>query len=338
MEIKKNEDRLEWIELLRFISIVCVVMIHSMGGFINTEHGSGNWWFFNVLNSFIHFCVPVFVMISGALLLKREISLSLFLKKRFTRILFPFLFWSIILFVGNIFLRRPLSESSIVVSFFSDLFYGKINSVYWFVYMLIGLYLIAPILTKWIISSKIIEIEYFLLIWLFTLFITVFPFFNMSVNLSYFSGFIGYFILGYYLTNKKIDRIISLRLSVLLIIAGGSITIIGNYFFKDRLVEDYLTPNIMILSVGMFLFIKNFTMPKVLMNNKVILKISKYSFGIYLIHVLFISILDRIFGINCLFISPYLGTFIVTIIVLLCSVVFLEIFKLLPFTKYISGI
>ncbi|MDB0025800.1 acyltransferase family protein [Polaribacter sp.] len=334
--MKENVNRLDWIDLLRFVSIISVVIIHSQGGFYGSLLGSETWWIFNVINSSTHFSVPVFVMISGALLLKNEINLNSFLKRRFARILYPFLFWSFILFLGNIFLDRPLSQNHVITSFISDFLNHKINYVYWYVYMLVGLYLIAPIISIWTINCKRNNIEYFLLIWIFTLFTKSLPFLETSFNLSYFSGFIGYFILGHYLSTQKINK--NIMFSILLIFIGLFITVLGNYFYPGNEFEDYLSPNIMILSSGVFLLFKNFRLPKNIIIKKLILKISRYSFGIYLIHAVFISILDRFFEINSLTISPYLGSFIVSFLSILFSIIFLEFFKRLPFTKLISGI
>jgi surface polysaccharide O-acyltransferase-like enzyme len=334
--MKENTIRIEWIELLRFVSIISVVIIHSLGGFKGSLVGSETWWIFNVINSLTHFSVPVFVMISGALLLKNEINLNSFLKRRFSRVLYPFLFWSFILFLGNIFLNRPLSQNHIITSFFADFLNNEINNVYWYVYMLVGLYLIAPIISIWTINCKRNNIAYFLIIWIFTLFSRSLPILENSFDLSYFSGFIGYFILGYYLSTQKINK--SIMFSSFLILIGLFITIMGNYIYPGNEFENYLSPNIMILSSGVFLLFKNFRLPKNMFLKKLILKISRYSYGIYLIHAVFISILYRYFEINSLTISPYLGFFIVSFLSILFSIIFLEFFKRLPFTRLISGI
>jgi surface polysaccharide O-acyltransferase-like enzyme len=73
-----NKERLEWIDLLRFFAITFVFVFHSRGGYIPSEKGSESWWIFNIVNSFSHFSVPIFVMISGALLLKRDEPINIF--------------------------------------------------------------------------------------------------------------------------------------------------------------------------------------------------------------------------------------------------------------------
>lgn len=182
---------------------------------------------------------------------------------------------------------------------------------------------------------KIFELEYFLLIWSLTLFLGLFPAFNSVINLTYFSGFIGYFILGYYLNTKELKQ--GKILPIALILIGGSITVLGSYLFEDIQWKSYLSPTIVMLSTGVFLFIKNAHLPKLFAIDKLVIKISEYSYGIYLIHAVFISILSRI-GVNSLFISPYIGSFILATAVIMISVMFLEVFKRLPFTKNISGL
>ncbi len=201
--------------------------------------------------------------------------------------------------------------------------------------MLVGLYLIIPVLTKWIQSASEKELIYFILVWLFAQFIQFLKIDNFAINLTYFSGFIGYLVLGYYLSIKEIKQ--QKRISIIFILLGSIATIIGNYYFDNMVMEDYLTPNIILLATGIFLLCRNFSFHKDSFIKKIIVRISVYSYGIYLIHIVFISILSRI-GINSLFISPYIGVFIVSFITLVSSMIFLELFNKIPYTKYISGI
>ena len=86
-----------WLDNARIAAILAVVILHSaVSGVVDTDLGSGYWWAGNLYSAFSRWCVPVFVMISGALLLSpaRQESLGTFYRKRMSRVLWPFLFWS----------------------------------------------------------------------------------------------------------------------------------------------------------------------------------------------------------------------------------------------------
>src|SRR3989304_5868153 len=84
-----------WLDNARISAIFAVVLLHvAYGVVIENDIGTNYWWFANIFDSSARWCVPVFVMISGALLLdssKNEDSLT-FYKKRLSRILLPVLF------------------------------------------------------------------------------------------------------------------------------------------------------------------------------------------------------------------------------------------------------
>ena len=81
-----------WLDNSRILAVCGVVFLHVAAGVVlGHEVGTGDWWFGNVYDSVVRWCVPVFVMISGALLLdpgKKE-DLSTFYKKRLARVLLP---------------------------------------------------------------------------------------------------------------------------------------------------------------------------------------------------------------------------------------------------------
>jgi surface polysaccharide O-acyltransferase-like enzyme len=159
----------------------------------------------------------------------------------------------------------------------------------------------------------------------------------------YFSGFIGYVVLGYYLSIKSFEyskTTINL-ISLFLIFAGVSITIFGTYFLSKRnndFVEyfyNYNTLNVLMSSVGVFLFFKNLEIS----NLKVIKTanfISKYSYGIYLVHVLVLTFMKNI-QIDYDFINPIFAIPIATLICLLVSLLIVFAINKLPYGKYISG-
>ena len=102
-----------WINNARIVSTFAVVFLHvaivfMLDNDIDTEY----WWFGNIFNVLVRWCVPSFVMISGALLLdnKNEESLSKFYSKRLSRVLIPILFWSI-MYLGLTFIHGLLDQN-----------------------------------------------------------------------------------------------------------------------------------------------------------------------------------------------------------------------------------
>ncbi len=140
-----SENRIIELDLLRVVAIFLVILQHSWSMLGLDSAADGMQYHFY---RFAIIGVPLFVMISGSLLLRKEMPVKLFLKKRFTRILLPFVFWTTIVYVISCFLGRyddvhNLKEA--LLCYVPYFFGNKINSVYWFMFMLIGLYLLTPL-------------------------------------------------------------------------------------------------------------------------------------------------------------------------------------------------
>ncbi len=138
------KEKLIWLNNLRVISTIAVIVIHISFPITN-HYGKTSeiiWNIGNLYNSISRFCVPIFFMISGALLLKQDYKLSYFLKKRFWRIIPPLIFWSLIYIFCDYFL---VGEKSFTLIESIKLVIAKIFHIsqfhLWFVYTLLGLYL-----------------------------------------------------------------------------------------------------------------------------------------------------------------------------------------------------
>src|SRR6267154_32982 len=97
MSVTKPQN-LDWINSLRLIALVAVIVLHTAAIPLE-QYGKiplNDWLTADLYNALVRFAVPVFVMITGALLLHREYELGDFLKKRLGRIFTPFLFWSLV--------------------------------------------------------------------------------------------------------------------------------------------------------------------------------------------------------------------------------------------------
>lgn len=303
------------ISFLRILATLSVIVIHVSGPLVVKfgEISSFDWNVANFYDSISRYSVPLFFMISGSLLLSQDYGFIEFLKKRVGKILPPFLFWSLMYSILNryVFISEVFNVSKVV----KDVLYGS-EYHFWFIYALIGVYLFTPILQNWIKNALQKEILYVLIIWILTLIINIpglkiyFP----RIDLSYFSGFLGYFILGYYLKQYIAKEKL---ISVLLIIFGGLITILGTYFFSINDAKfysyfyEYLNLNTLMVSSGIFLLFKKIEISNEKIN-LIVLNLNQCCFGIYLIHPLVLKLLILI-GLDVHILNPVVSILIVSI-------------------------
>lgn len=294
-----------WADRLRNIATVLVIAIHVSSpiahGFsdINTWWWwAGNWW-----NALGRPAVPLFVMLSGYLILSKDYELGPFLKKRFSRIVIPAVFWMSIYMLYSFIARgEPATWWDAIKIIIS----GPVHYHLWFIYLIIGLYLVYPILRPWVRTASEQDILYFLTLcaigtWVYKI-LLVFGQVSIGIYFELFSNNAGYFVLGYYLGTKSASDDANLTMpwrftrhqlswiSLALITAGTVSTAMLSYWFSSAKGQnftffyDYLTPNVSVSAIGWFMFVKT------TFNKKPLLDIEKdfagASFGIYFVHVL----------------------------------------------------
>lgn len=342
-----KETKLQWADSLRALATISVIILHVTAPLLTSMDFLADWWIGNIIQSLVRFSVPIFFMLTGALLFDKEYPVGIFLKKRFFRVIIPFLFWSIpyILFGLTLkILHKEELDFFKVFIFIINQFKNGSSYHLWFVYTLLGIYLFIPIISKWIRNSTNKEILYFLILWLVTILFTypILSIFKTKIDFSYFTGFLGYTVLGYYL--KKINFKSSEKkdfIAIILFFTGLAITIMGTYFlFKlkgkmDELYYEYLTLNVLMCSIGIYLYIKDKEI-----KNQFVLKLlnlmNEFSYGIYLAHVLILILLTKA-GITCFFINPLIGIPLTSLLCLTLSTLIVFLVNKLPFGKYISG-
>ncbi|AFK04933.1 acyltransferase 3 [Emticicia oligotrophica DSM 17448] len=343
-----------WISNLRVFATLTVIMLHCAAGgiYLMGKIPDSWWWICNAANAFGRFAVPIFVMLSGYLLLGKYKNLIDFLSKRFSRIFIPFLVWTLIYMLwGSYFGVIPAEKTKLeIIDILRKIMFGGAGGSghLWFVYMLLGIYLFLPILSKWITQASSQEIKYFLILWVISC--TVYPYFNrflgikINFEIRYFSGYIGYFVLGYFLGNiqfsNAIPKIGYWALGIFVI--SWIITFVGIYFstISNRSIYeanlfDYLSPSVIMMSVTAFLAFKNLFNLEFLPN--LTTQIDKFSYGMYLMHLIPMKTISRQWHINFKWIHPIIGIstqFILTALV--CYFVMLIISKI-PKTSWITG-
>ena len=292
MAVKK--ERIFYYDLLRAFAIIAVIICHVdhfFGPLTSTTQIIAQMTFHDIGR----IGVPIFLMISGALLLNREYpDLSQFLKKRFTRIIYPFIFW-IILILGQLYYYNYNFK------FMWKVFIGE-PSITWYFWVLIGIYLFIPVINTFIKEYGEKGCEYFLAIWFATMILKTFNSYPLWANfdLNLFAGYIGYPILGYYLANKKFnlsDKKVCI-LGLITLLVSLTVFVYLNYFKMPYISLIYQNVPIIFMGAGLFIFIKyldklnKFNSIKNNFIGKAINSLSLYSYGMYFSHVIVVKFLS----------------------------------------------
>lgn len=327
-----------FIDYVRALACVLVCLIHSP---ISSDFSEGIYMAGATLLGLP--CNGLFFMVSGYLLLPLKDDTESFLKKRLSKVLFPTLFWTFFYIILNLALGYDSLEDlwRIILSI---PFARQGTGWLWFMYVLVGLYLVSPIITKWIDSVPKKEFQMYLGLWLTT---CLYPIIGNYVEvmsgvenaLYYFCGYIGYFLLGAYL--KKYPPKLSGWILIALYVTALFVALIAKIADVRILAAqfgDYLSVfaicmcfSIFVLTERMELFYERHGKL-----SAIVLNFSKCSFGIYLIHH-FVNhqIIDRHYLIET-FGCP-LQIVITTILTVLISYVIIYAISWLPFSEYIIG-
>ncbi len=279
-----SNDRISGLDFVRSTAIFLVVLQHgwSMLG-LNLQDGGMQH---HVYSSIIY-GVALFIMLSGALNLRAATPTLPFYRKRFARILPPFLLWGTVTYIISALLGKYSCVNDIpsgIKMYLPFLATGRINDAYWYIYLISALYLITPLIQRVLCGDG--KIQKFTLAAIILIWLAVESFTSIS---GVFGTFLLYF--GYYVSGLFFLKYVTHRNRRLTLTAGS----LGFVIF--------FTLNVCLRSNGHQSFIAEcgevFSMFAVLseMNceNRVIERLSRYSFFIYLTHFIIIGALYSIF-------------------------------------------
>jgi surface polysaccharide O-acyltransferase-like enzyme len=309
-----------------------------------------NWFTVDIYGAVANMGVPLFVMLSGALLLdaaKADEPMKVFYKKRFMRIGLPMILGTIIYFAWAVFLsRQPLTSIDVL----KGVLMGSSGHL-WFLYLLIGLYMVTPflrILVKYMDRRKFL---YLLIIWLVgnvaVPFINQFASFGYNPVMFVITGWVGYFLLGAYLVQVKVKRWVA----AVGLVAGLGSTLFGSWLLSAAAGIKYvnyfhepLNLTLIVASTSMFLLLT--AIPKTKIENinptlKTALHwISKNTLPIYIFHIIVMQTLEiGYLGItlNQGTLNPIIEIPLLAIIVFFLTVVIIYPLKKIPYLKYAIG-
>lgn len=285
-------------DVVRAIATVLIIVTHSTSilGFDNPD---------NFLNGLVYskttfFGLGLFTMLSGALQVKEKYSVSEFYKKRFVRILVPFVFWATIAYAISSVLGKYDNIHSVrdaVVNYIPALLLHKINVAYWYIYLILLLYVMTPLFAVVFgRNRKLLAIV--LLIWL-----AVETFLTVKGLVGVVVFYTGLYLLGFFIDNLVRRTDVSLIWGL-----GGFISLFAVCAFISSASFSYILQLVGLVCLFIGLSSVNYA-------NSVIQRFSRYSYTTYLTHFMFIrmlfTLLPSIFSLNML--MPVLMTAMVTI-------------------------
>lgn len=298
-----------YLDYLKVLACLAVIVQHCCS--LSTESHAEytvNYLFFFVCR----FAVPVFVMCTGSLMLddSRSLSFKSVFIKYIPRILIPFIGIVYVINITSAFVNHGVSWK-LLISPLISICKTETSVPYWYCYMIIGIYIMLPFIKKMVSNCTRRELEIFLV--LFFLIRGVLPYvqyvpvlrianpFLNSVVPGIFGGYLGYLVLGYYI-NKYLTRvsrttnIICTAVILINLIAPITAVALGGEKYQKigSLCADVFSPCVMLISAALMILMKGLlanTKGQHLVH-KTIVKISKASFGIYLLHVYVIQVLS----------------------------------------------
>lgn len=331
-------SRIVYLDYLRILACLLVIFTHAA---MPAQESDGIY--LSIISLIGSPSSELFLALSGAVLLPIKNDFSSFYKRRFSKLLPPLIIWSVVYSFRSYF-KGDIGFSNVIEQVIKIPFTPTVG-VYWFMYVMIGLYLFAPIISPWIKSATKKQLEVFLLIWGITL---LMPYVNIFIpniynangnyywTLCNFSGFLGYWILGCYLLKHPIK--IGFNFRWLLCSIGTLIYLFVLLILKLNNFE--MGPYFDNLQIGSALFVAIiFTIVQNLhlKQSNIVSNIANCSFGIYLIHIIILRHVVGPFFESCN-INPILETSIITLISFVISLLIVKILSKLPFSKYIVGI
>lgn len=266
--------RIYYLDILRILAIFLVVVVHTS---VLPSHLAMQSFPSFLLFAFAKTCVPLFLMVSGALLLGKQESYRMFFTKRGARILIPWILWCLFFFW--------LEGGEQGIS-------GVLLTRFWFLPLIAGLYLLTPFFRLALRYAKQRDIVYILLLWFF--FISCIPYVRESAAFPLRdSGLVwqtimysGYYLLGYALSRAQIWS--SKRfVGYVLVICGVFGSVITSGVFGGELLRyyEYISPFTILSSAGIFIFVSSF-MAYDSKYHKWIRLLSDASFGVIFTHEL----------------------------------------------------
>lgn len=323
----QTQQRIAFIDYIRVIACFLVMLVHAsenfyaadasgLAGNVSMLANESNRFWVAFYDGFLgRISVPLFMIVSAFLLVPTRQTMTEFYKRRFARILPPMVCFMLLYTFLPLLWGQMSWEQSWEDFKMLPFNFPSMAGHLWFMYPLISLYLVIPLVSPWLEKASARDERIFLCLFLASTFIPwltrfvssdIFglcfwnPYFHM---LYYCSGYLGYLVLAHYIrVHLDWDRSRRMRVGALCFLAGAAFTAWSFWHagIPEKPVEtpmlewswEFCTPNVLLATVGAFLM---FTCIEKKQAPKWITELSKLSFGMYLMHLFFLSNIAPIF-------------------------------------------
>jgi surface polysaccharide O-acyltransferase-like enzyme len=327
------------LDFIRITSTLLVICLHvSANGFyfLNKNH----WWAANVYESVSRTAVPLFFMVTGALLLPREISLQSILM-RLWRVVIPLVVWSALYLIYQ------------QVNFYAwipKILKAPVIYHLWYLYTLIGAYLFLPVTAGFFQANNLKTLLFVMAVWFFgaTIVPTIWaiayaPAEYNGISWEFLSLYAGYMVLGAILYREITFKKPLLIISVL-IWGGCTAAIACLTWFRsihvghpDDTFYAYGSPFVALGAAAAFVFLREFSRNYLLKSKWVLAvssRLSRLCFGVYLVHAMILDIFYlKSFHYN--FTNPWVAIPIVTLAAFGVSAAIVGVLQKLPLIRRI---
>lgn len=379
MTSNSKSQRLYWVDMLRLIAMLMVIAAHCVDIYNATpQQDPMNSFWGAFIGSLMRPSVPLFAMMTGLLLLPIKESAAEFYKRRIPRVLIPMILWSAIYYFIPWFTGVAGLDKSIITTLFPFEFspsqeagdamrnialipftFNGYTTHMWYLYMLIGLYLMMPFFSAWVEKRDSTMTNTFILMWLCSL---TLPYLQQLIapnlfgecawnefgTFYYFSGFAGYLLLGHILARRHhMPLRLIIAMGVMLYISGYIVTYTGyasmavQYSYEEapellELFWQFCSPNVALMALGIFLVVQRINITSTRMQS-LLAATTRCSFGTYMMHYIFIGpviLLLTPLGMP----TPLCVVVSVILVFAICWALTALIYKALPRTaRYIVG-
>lgn len=283
--MRVDKEFISQFEYMRIFAALSVILLHISSSVMTTFKPvvDWQWWIGNIIASATHWAVPVFIMISGALHIGKEVSIKHFFVKKFQRVALP-LFVSIACFaiIYHYFRKDPLTFEFVIKRVIYDQPYEHL----YFLFILLFLFLLTPFFNMVLKMSA----KSFFILFVCSLIITLF--WNPGRFIfTFWLPFVSYYLAGYLLF--KYSQFPKVLLTIALM-SSFLITIVGTATFTTQLIAnqngfyffDYQSPTTIILSFCLYLLFLARGKKESL--SKKIKTLASATYGVFLIHPVWI--------------------------------------------------